>query len=28
LSLVWVGFADLYVRLVSMGYIHDFSTWG
>ena len=28
LSLVWVGFADLYVRMVSMGYIHDLSTWG
>jgi hypothetical protein len=28
LSLVWVGFADVYVRLVSMGYIHDLSTWG
>lgn len=27
-SLVWVGFADLYVRLVSMGVIHDWSTWG
>lgn len=28
LSLVWVGLADLYVRLVSMGVIHDWSTWG
>jgi hypothetical protein len=28
LSLVWVGLADLYVRLVSMGVIHDYSTWG
>ena len=28
LSLVWVGLADLYVRLCSMGYIHDLSTWG
>ena len=28
LSLVWVGFADFYVRMVSMGYIHDLSTWG
>jgi hypothetical protein len=27
-SLVWVGFTDLYVRLVSMGYIRDLSTWG
>jgi len=28
LSLIWVGFADFYVRMVSMGYIHDLSTWG
>ena len=28
LSLVWVGSCDLYVRLLSMGYIHDWSTWG
>jgi hypothetical protein len=28
LSLVWVGFADFYVRMVSMGYIRDLSTWG
>lgn len=28
LSLVWVGLADVYVRLVSMGVIHDPSTWG
>lgn len=28
LSLVWVGLADFYVRMVSMGYIHDLSTWG
>jgi hypothetical protein len=27
-SLFWVGFSDVYVRLVSMGVIHDFSTWG
>ncbi|MGE0431859.1 MAG: succinate dehydrogenase [Planctomycetota bacterium] len=27
-SLIWVGFTDLYVRLCSMGVIHDFSTWG
>jgi len=27
-SLVWVGFADVYVRLVSMGVLHDWSTWG
>lgn len=26
-SLFWVGFSDLYVRLVSMGIIHDWSTW-
>lgn len=28
LSLVWVGFCDFYVRMVSMGYFHDPSTWG
>ena len=28
LSLIWVAFSDFYVRMVSMGYIHDFSTWG
>ena len=28
LSLFWVGFADFYVRMVSMGIFHDFSTWG
>ncbi len=27
-SLFWVAFSDLYVRLVSMGLLHDFSTWG
>ena len=27
-SLVWVGLADFYVRMVSMGYIRDLSTWG
>jgi hypothetical protein len=27
-SLFWVAFTDLYVRLVSMGVIHDFNTWG
>jgi hypothetical protein len=27
LSLVWVGFTDVYVRLVSMGIWTDFSTW-
>ncbi len=26
-SLFWVGFTDIYVRLVSMGQIHDFNTW-
>ncbi len=28
ISLFWVGFSDLYVRLVSMGVWRDFSTWG
>jgi hypothetical protein len=28
LSLFWVAFSDLYVRLVSMGVLHDVSTWG
>ena len=28
ISLFWVGFTDLYVRLLSMGYIADYSTWG
>ena len=28
MSLFWVGFSDLYVRLVSMGIIRDFNTWG
>lgn len=27
LSLIWVGFSDLYVRLVSMGVWTDLSTW-
>ncbi len=27
-SLVWVGLSDVYVRLVSMGLITDFNTWG
>jgi len=26
-SLVWVGFTDLYVRLVSMGIWTDWNTW-
>jgi hypothetical protein len=28
LSLFWVAFTDLYVRLVAMGAITDFNTWG
>jgi hypothetical protein len=28
LSLFWVMFSDIYVRLVSMGIITDFNTWG
>ncbi|MBN4051594.1 succinate dehydrogenase, partial [bacterium AH-315-M05] len=28
ISLFWVGFADVYVRLVSMGVITDYNTWG
>ena len=28
LSLFWVAFSDLYVRLLSMGVIHDWNTWG
>ena len=27
MSLVWVMVTDLYVRLLSMGVIHDFHTW-
>lgn len=27
-SLIWVGLSDLYIRLVSMGMIHDLNTWG
>ncbi len=27
-SLVWVMIADLYIRLMSMGVIHDLNTWG
>jgi hypothetical protein len=26
-SMIWVGFTDFYIRMVSMGYLHDFSTW-
>lgn len=28
MSLIWVGFTDVYVRLVSMGIITDWNTWG
>jgi len=28
LSLCWVAFSDIYVRLVSMGLISDWNTWG
>ena len=28
MSLFWVGFTDVYVRLVSSGVITDFNTWG
>jgi hypothetical protein len=27
MSLIWVMVTDLYVRLLSMGYLHDFNTW-
>ena len=27
-SLLWVGFTDVYVRMVSMGVWHDINTWG
>ncbi len=27
ISLFWVGFTDLYIRMVSMGFITDFNTW-
>jgi hypothetical protein len=27
MSLVWVMVTDLYVRLLSMGYLHDLNTW-
>ena len=27
MSLFWVGFTDVYVRLVSMGVITDLNTW-
>lgn len=28
MSLIWVAFTDVYVRLVSMGVLRDFNTWG
>ena len=28
LSMIWVGFTDFYIRMVSMGIWHDFNTWG
>ncbi|MCI0449068.1 MAG: succinate dehydrogenase, partial [Chlorobi bacterium] len=28
LSLFWVGFTDFYIRMVSMGIIKDYNTWG
>jgi hypothetical protein len=28
MSLFWVAFTDVYVRLVSMGVVRDFNTWG
>lgn len=28
MSLIWVAFTDIYVRLCSLGIIHDFNTWG
>ena len=27
MSLIWVMVTDVYIRLVSMGYLHDFNTW-
>jgi len=27
-SMIWVGFTDFYIRMVSMGVFHDFNTWG
>jgi hypothetical protein len=27
-SMIWVGFTDFYIRMVSMGIIVDFNTWG
>ncbi|MCZ6695810.1 MAG: succinate dehydrogenase [Acidobacteria bacterium] len=28
LSLIWVGFTDFYIRMVSLGIIRDLNTWG
>jgi hypothetical protein len=28
ISLLWIMFADFYVRMVSMGLITDLNTWG
>ena len=28
ISMVWVAWAAIYVRLVSMGIVHDYNTWG
>jgi len=28
LSMIWVGFTDFYIRMVSMGVYHDYNTWG
>jgi hypothetical protein len=28
ISMIWVGFSDAYVRLVSMGVLTDWNTWG
>ena len=27
ISMIWVGLTDVYIRLVSMGVIHDYNTW-
>jgi len=27
-SMIWVGFTDFYIRMVSRGVWHDFNTWG
>lgn len=28
MSMIWVGFTDFYIRMVSMGVFTDFNTWG